>query len=221
MMIWILNILKARGSGVMAVFLLIRHGITDAVGRILAGRMPGVHLNVEGRAQAEQLGQRLSDVPVDFLYSSPLERAKETAAPIASAAGLKVQVCEEITEIDFGEWSGKRIDDLLDLPTWRQFNTFRSGTRIPGGESMSEVQVRMVSQIEKMRRESPDALIALVSHADPIKAAIAYYAGISLDLLLRIEVGPASVSALSINDYGPQILCVNDCGGSPPYHRPW
>jgi probable phosphoglycerate mutase len=202
----------------MAVFLLIRHGHNDSIGRTLVGRSAGVRLNGLGNAQAEALAERLAAVRLDAVYSSPLERARETAAPIARRQGLAVGICEGIQEIDFGAWAGKSFADLEPDPRWRQFNTFRSGTRVPGGELMVEVQTRMVGEMERLRQELPAGRFALVSHGDPIKSALFHYAGVPLDLILRFEISLASVSIVDIRDTGPRILCINHSGSDlPPF----
>jgi len=193
----------------MAVFLLIRHGHNDTVGRRLGGRLSDIHLDARGRNQTEELAERLAEVPVRRIYSSPLERCLETAEPLARRLDLEINLLEDINEIEFGDWAGRSFDELNGNPLWRRFNTFRSGTRIPGGELFIEVQNRMVAAIEKLRGEFPDDVIALFSHGDPIKTALCHYAGIPLDFVLRLEISLASVSALAINDGGPRILCIN------------
>lgn len=185
------------------------------VGNAIAGRVPGVALSPEGESQAEQLAEQLAALRIDGIYSSPRERTKTTAAAIASHLGLEVQTCAGLDEIEFGEWQGRTFEDLENDPLWRRFNQFRSGARTAGGEFMLQVQARMVKTLEELRDEFPNQVIALVSHSDPIKAAIACYAGISLDLMLRVEISPASVSIISLDDYGPYILCVNHMGQLP------
>ncbi len=201
----------------MTVFLLIRHGSTDMLGQTIAGRMPGVHLNPEGVNQAQRLSERLADAPIERIYCSPIERTLETAAPLASRLRLEIEVKEAFTEVDFGDWTGGAIQELGTIPKWRQFNLFRSGSRIPGGEMLVEVQSRMVAEMEKLRELLPDSTVAIVSHGDVIKSALAHYAGIPLDLFLRIEISPASVSIISVDDHGPRILCVNDTGELPKF----
>jgi probable phosphomutase (TIGR03848 family) len=201
----------------MTTFLLVRHAATDLVGRTIAGWMPGVHLNQEGRAQAERLAGRLTHVPIAAVYSSPLERARETAAPLATRLGLQVQIREGIGEIHFGEWTGRDFRGLAQVPKWRQFNLLRGSTRIPGGEFMLGVQARMVAELERLRERHPGDVVAVVSHGDVIKAAVGHYAGIPLDLLQRVEISPASVSVVAVNDYGPQILRINDTGELPSF----
>jgi broad specificity phosphatase PhoE len=200
----------------MATFLLTRHAHTHMVGEAIAGRMPGIGLTVEGRAQAEALAQRLAGLPIERICSSPLQRARETAEPLARHLGLAVEIDEGFDEIDVGAWEGVRFDELDADPHWQRFNRFRSGTRTPGGELIGEVQMRMVAALERLHREHPGGHIAVVSHGDPIKSALAYYAGIPLDLTLRIEVGLASVSVLALWDDGAQIRCINHTGDLPP-----
>ncbi|MBE0597180.1 MAG: histidine phosphatase family protein [Desulfuromonadales bacterium] len=197
----------------MAVFLLIRHADNNTVGESIAGRLPGIHLNAHGRRQAESLAERLAGTPLDGVFSSPLERTRETAATIAGRQRVEVEICPGLLEIDYGEWAGVRFCDLESDPRWRQFNTFRSGTRVPGGELMVEVQARMVGEMEELRRRYPHGTLALVSHGDPIKTAIAHYAGFPLDLMRRFEISLASVSVLEINDHGPQIVSINSLEG--------
>lgn len=190
-------------------FYFIRHAAHGLLGRILAGRMPGVHLSAQGQTQAEALAQALSHLPITAVYSSPLERAQETAAPLARALGREVQICMEIQEMDFGEWTGAQFDTLAGDLHWSYFNTYRSGTGAPGGERMLEVQARMIAAVDCLRHAHPEEHIALIGHGDPIKAALAYFLGVHLDLFQRIEISPASVSAVEIADWGPRVLYVN------------
>jgi probable phosphoglycerate mutase len=200
----------------MTRFLLIRHATTDAVGKRLSGRKPGVHLNAAGQGQAQQLAERLADVPVTAIYSSPLERALETAAPIAEKLHLGTIVCEDFLEIDFGDWTDRPFDELQNDPQFGLFNSFRSSTRIPGGELMLEAQTRIVAGLNRLRTQHPGQTVAVVSHADLIKAAVAYYAGIHLDLFQRIEISPASVNVIEIYEETARILLLNDTGGIRP-----
>lgn len=146
------------------------------------------------------------------VYSSPLERALETAEPIAHNAGVPVQASSAFGEIQFGEWTGRTLEELAPLPDWQRFNTYRSTTRIPGGELMLEVQARVLSELQGLQTKHPDQTIAVVSHGDAIRAAIAHYAGIHLDLMSRFEIGTASVSVVEVNEYGPRITLLNDTG---------
>lgn len=199
----------------MTTFLLIRHATTDAVGKSLAGRKPGVRLNAKGRTQAEVLAARLTEAPIASIYSSPLERARETAEPLARQLNLEVQICNGLNEIHFGEWTGRKLEELAPVPEWQRFNCFRSGTRIPGGELMLEAQARVITELERLREKHPGEVIAVITHGDLIKAAIAHYAGVHLDLFQRIEIDPASVSIVVLSDYGPRILRLNDTGALP------
>jgi probable phosphomutase (TIGR03848 family) len=193
----------------MTRFLLIRHGMTDAVGKAIVSWTPGVHLNDAGRAQAEQLPALLDGIPIDAVYSSPLERARETAAPLAARRGLEVHYREAFGEVRFGDFSGRTIAELDTDAEWRKFTAFRSGIRAPGGELTIEVQARFVSELEKLRGEHREQNIAIVSHADSIKAALAHYLGAPLDLFDRIVVYPASVSVIDIGDAGALIQRIN------------
>jgi probable phosphoglycerate mutase len=202
----------------LATFLLIRHAAHALGGDRIAGRTPGVPLSPDGRRQAAELSERLAALPVQALYCSPIQRARETAAPLAARWRLPVQVREEISELDFGEWSGQPLDELRPQERWQRFNRFRSGTRAPGGELMLETQARIVTFMQALRDEHPDQFVALVSHGDVIKSAVAYYLGVPLDLFQRLEIGLASVSVVHIGDYGPWVLCVNETGRvSLPY----
>jgi probable phosphomutase (TIGR03848 family) len=192
--------------------LLIRHGQTDWIGRAIAGRQPGVHLNAEGQAQALRLRDRLRHLPITTIYSSPLERARETAAPLAAALGVEVRSCDEAVELDFGRWTGSAMAALADDPGWRRFNSWRGTTRAPGGELMPEVQTRIVRAIVRIRAEHAGEAVAVFSHGDVIRSAVAYFAGVSLDLFHRIEIRPASVSSLRFWDDGVLVLGFNDTG---------
>lgn len=193
----------------MTTFLLIRHATTDAVGKRLAGRAAGMHLNKEGIMQARLLAGRIHHLPIRNLYTSPLERAIETAMPVAEKRDIKPVICEEITEMECGEWTNRDFENLRNDPGFRLFNSMRSITRIPGGELMIEVQHRMITKIEQLKKKHAGELVAMVSHSDPIKAVIAYYAGIPLDFLQRMEISPASVSIIRFFEESVHLLQVN------------
>jgi probable phosphoglycerate mutase len=193
----------------MTTFLLIRHAETDDLGQALSGRRSGVGLNAAGRRQAEQLAARLAGEGIAAVYSGPLERVRETARPLAERLGLEVREAPELDEIDLGEWSGQSFEALNCRDDWRRFNSVRSCTRAPGGELMLEVQARGVGFLQRLCGERPGAAVAVVSHADVIKAVLAYYLGLPLDLAQRLEVSPASVSVLALEEGGPRVLCVN------------
>lgn len=200
----------------MTRFLLIRHATTDAVGKRLSGRTPGVSLNEEGRAQAQKLAEQLGNLPIQALYSSPLERAVQTAQPIGKLKGLEPIICEEVLEMDFGQWTNCTFKELESQPLFQHFNSFRSNTRVPGGELMLEAQTRIVRGLEKLASQHPNQTVAVVSHADLIKAAVAYYAGIHLDMFQRLEISAASVSILEVYEETARILVINYTGDLKP-----
>jgi probable phosphomutase (TIGR03848 family) len=194
----------------MSTFYLIRHGRNDHLTKgLLAGRLPNVHLNDDGRAEADRLASILAEVGIERIFSSPLERALETAQPLARKTGLDIEVSSEILEINFGDWTGQAMRDLDLDRDWKNFNLYRSGTRIPNGETMLEAQIRMVAFLENLQLQKPNQTVALFSHGDPIKSIFAYYLGIPLDLFTRIEITPGSYSILRLEDWGPQILAIN------------
>jgi len=190
-------------------FLLIRHGLTDAVGKTITGRLPGVHLNDSGRKQAEGLPARLGGWKIEAIASSPLERALETADPLARRLRLKVSVFDALSEVDFGGWSGMTLDQLNQLPEWRLYNTFRSSTRAPGGELATEVQTRMAAVLTGLARQHPDQTVAVISHADAIRLALVHFLGMPIDLMHRVEIRPASLSVVRLAEWGPQVASIN------------
>jgi len=197
----------------MTTFLLVRHGETDAVGRSIMGWAPGWHLNENGRRQAERLGARLAELPIRAIYTSPLERAVETAQAIAGHHGLAPQTDPDFGEFHAGEWQGISLEDLGKRDDWRRFNTIRSLTRAPGGEIAVETQARVVRKLHALAGRHDRETVAVVSHGDPLRAGIAYFLGIPLDMLLRFEVHPASLSVVELGEWGSKVLCVNDRGG--------
>ncbi len=197
--------------------LLIRHATNDW---IASGKLPcrttGVHLNERGRSEAEALAERVAALPVQAIYSSPLERAMETAQIVATRCNLPVQVVEGVQETDCGEWQGQVIEELAKTDLWRTIQLYPSGFRFPGGETFTHIQARMVTAIDELRTAHPGQLIAVFSHADPIKVAVAYFAGIPLDLFQRIAISPASISEFAFTAYGPHLLRINDGAHLPP-----
>ena len=193
----------------MTTFALVRHAPHDLVGHALVGRAPGVSLSPDGRRQAEAVAERLEPGSIQALYSSPLERARATAAAIAGRLGLEVQIADELNEIDYGAWTNRAVADLHDLAVWRLFTVFGSGSRVPGGESLIEVQGRMLRLLERLCAAHPEQTVALVSHGDVIRATLAHYLGVPLDLFQRLEISPASVSLLRVGRYGPEVLLIN------------
>ena len=184
----------------MTVLCLVRHGTTDAVGNSLSGRMTGVPLNREGAEQAARLGSFFASAPLAAVYSSPLERALQTASAIALSHGLPVQERADLTDIDFGEWTGKSLNELRDDVTFRRFNQQRALGCPPKGEPASEVQARMVRASFEIARLHPRSSVVVVGHADPVRAALAFFLGMSLDLAQRLEISPGSISRLELDD---------------------
>lgn len=193
--------------------LLVRHGQTPTTGKVLPGRAKGLHLADEGRKQAEIAAERIGALgKVDAVYSSPLERAKETAAPISKALGLRTKVDRGLFECDFGDWTGAELKKLMKLPEWQTVQRAPSTFRFPNGESFTEMQTRMVTTLDRLRLAHPGGTIVCVSHADTIKAAVAHALGTHIDLFQRIVISPASVSALTWHAGGPIVLAVNSTG---------
>lgn len=172
--------------------LLIRHGTTPTTGQVLPGRAPGLHLSEKGGRQAQEVAQRLAGLPLDAVYTSPMERARETAGP----TDPRPRVLGDLIECDFGEWTGRRLSELATLPEWRQVQREPSQFRFPGGESFMEMQERMLRGIRGAAAAHPGGVVALFSHADPIKAAVAEFLGLALDDFQRIRIDTASVSVL-------------------------
>jgi len=201
----------------MTTFLLIRHANCDPVGQVISGRAAGVHLNDRGKAEAEALATRLGILPIRAVYSSPLERALETAAAVAASQRLPVETAPGLVEIDFGEWTGRTLADLDQLPDWKLFNSFRSSARIPGGERAAEVLSRALAELDRLCRAHAGAgeLVAVVSHGDVLRAVIAHFIGVPTDLFQRIELSPASVSILALEVHGPRLLLLNSTGEWP------
>ncbi|MGE5647497.1 MAG: histidine phosphatase family protein [Acidobacteriota bacterium] len=187
--------------------LLVRHCDNDYSRNTVMGWMPGVHLNEKGRAQAEALAERLAGVQA--IYSSPLERARETAAPLARRLGLEVRICEALAEVRTGDWTTRTFREMENDPEWLHFNRHRSTARIPGGETMLEVQARMVSALEQMRCAHPDSVVVAVSHGDPIRAALLHYLGAPLDFIPRMELHMGSVSTVAFHEWGPVVVRFN------------
>jgi probable phosphoglycerate mutase len=192
-------------------FYLIRHCERIDDPQRLVGRTPGVHLSERGRAQAERIARRLAGETLHRVFCSPLERTRQTAAPLARAKQLPLEVCAEIGEIDAGAWTGRTFPQLdADDEHWRRYNHFRSGTPIPGGESVPLIQARFVGEMLSLRERLPGEGIALVSHADPIKIALAYFLGMPADFYDRIEIGLGSISVLALHAWGAKALRLNE-----------
>jgi probable phosphoglycerate mutase len=194
--------------------LLVRHALTASTGRILPGRAPGLRLSAEGARQAEALARRIGGGPrVTAVYTSPLERARETAAVIARALGLGVGVEPGFLECDFGRWTGRSLARLRRTSGWRAIQHHPSGFRFPGGESFVEMQARIASAIGRIVGAHPRQTVVAVSHADPIRVAVVHAVGAHLDTLRRIVIAPASVTAIAYGPLAPTVLTVNSVGG--------
>jgi len=204
----------------MSVLLLIRHGHTDSAGKRLTSWMPGVHLSERGREEAERLARRLDGIPVAAVYSSPLERCRETAAPLADARGLPVESREDLGEVRFGAWTDRTLAQLRHTRLWTAAQHSPSTVRFPEGESYLEVQDRALAEVERLVAAHPKQAIAVVSHGDVIRLLLAHFAGIHLDLFQRLAVDPASVSVIAAGE-GPRIVCkMNDTGDLSVLERP-
>jgi probable phosphoglycerate mutase len=196
----------------MQLILLIRHGLAEYKPGRLYGWTPGVHLSSDGREQAKRLAERLEPVPLKALYSSPLERCCETAEAIAVERKLKVEVVDDLGEVQYGSWTGKTFRSLAKKPLWRIVQTVPSQATFPGGESLLELQRRGVAAIEGIRSKHKSGVVAAVSHADMIKAIVAHYLGMHLDLFQRIHVETASVTAIAFFGAFPRVLRIGDTG---------
>ncbi|HLA99309.1 MAG TPA: histidine phosphatase family protein [Anaerolineales bacterium] len=195
----------------MPLLLLIRHGENEYVtnGR-LAGRSPGVHLNDKGKSQAQAIAERLKPVPIKAIYSSPLERALETAAPLAEAKNLEIIPRQGLSETDFGDWQGKTLKSLRRRKLWRLVQSAPSRMRFPGGETFAECQLRVTQELEAIAAQhKPKEMIVCFFHSDPIKLAVAYYLGMPLDYFQRLMIAPASISSLLLSVAGARLLNLN------------
>jgi probable phosphoglycerate mutase len=205
-------------SNLTTYVLLIRHGENDWVGTDrLAGRTPGVHLNEKGTQQAADLAQLLTQQPIAAVYSSPLERCLQTAQPTAAALGLPVQIENALIEVDYGDWRGANLKELAKLPEWQMVQHFPSTFRFPQGETLREVQSRVVAGIEVLHNQHPNQVIALFSHGDIIRTAIAHYIGAPLDLFQRVAISTAAISVVGFTDQRPQVLAVNYTAALPKF----
>ena len=201
--------------------LLVRHGLTPTTGKLLPGRATGLHLSDKGREQAVHAAERIAElVKVDAVYASPLERARETAAPIAAALKQRVRIDKGLLECDFGEWTGGELKALMKLPEWNTVQRAPSTFTFPGGESFTAMQNRIVGTIDRLRAAHPGGVIVCVSHADPIKAAVAHALGTHIDLFQRIVISTCSVTAVAYGAGAPVVLTGNSTGGSLAELRP-
>jgi len=197
-------------SGLSTTVYLVRHASHADLGVRLSGRAPHVPLSAAGIAQAARLALRLAREAVAAIHSSPLERARATAAAIAARLGVGVEVAPALNEVDFGDWTGRRFDELSGDPAWARWNERRALARPPGGETMAAAQTRAVAHVERVAAAHPNRAVVLVSHCDTIRAVIAHYLGLSLDNLLRFDVEPASISTMLVGRWGARLVSLNE-----------
>lgn len=194
----------------MAIFLLVRHGQNDMVGVKLAGRLPGVHLNDKGTAQARQLAANLAHLPIKAIHASPLDRARETAEPIARIHNLPVEINEGLQEIDFGAWQGKSIKQLRRRKLWKEVQEHPSGFCFPDGETFTEAQSRISGTLQTLSKTYAEKdIIVCVGHSDAIRLAVAHFLGMPLDAFQRLRIDTASVTALYLNDSAIHFAAIN------------
>lgn len=208
----------------MQLVLLIRHGLAEYKPGRLYGWTPGVHLSAEGRDQVKRLAERLEPVKLNAIYSSPLERCSETAQAILAGRKLNIDVVEGLGEVKYGSWQGKTFKSLIKQPLWRTVQMVPSQATFPGGESLLAMQTRGVLAIEEIRKKHKQGTIAVVSHADMIKALVAHYLGLHLDLFQRIHIDTASLTAIAFHGAFPRIVRMSDTGDysslAPPVAPP-
>jgi probable phosphomutase (TIGR03848 family) len=208
-----------RATPSATVVCLVRHGSTPSTGKVLPGRARGLHLSDAGRGEAEQLAERFRPLEVGAVYASPLERARETAAPVAAAVGQEVAIERGLVECDFGEWTGAELAALRRRPEWKSVQRHPSGFRFPGGESFAELQVRLQETVLELCARHRGQAVVAVSHADCIKAVVALALGVPLDLFQRIVIGTCSTTVVAYGGDGPAVLTMNSYG-PPPGLRP-
>ncbi len=201
----------------VSIIILVRHGHTPTTGKILPGRAKGLHLSELGKEQASKVATNLSMLDnVTAVYASPMERTLETAKPIASAFGLKVQRNRGLIEADFGKWTGRKLSDLRKLSDWEIVQKNPSLFRFPDGESFIEIQSRMVETITRISDKHRGEIVIAVSHADTIKAFLTAMLGTPLDLFQRLHISPCSVSPVILGNGSPFVLAVNASGANIP-----
>jgi probable phosphoglycerate mutase len=192
--------------------LLVRHAVTAATGNRLSGWLPGHHLSEEGVRQAEAVAARLAGLPVKAIYSSPLERCRETAEIIARHHRPGVVTVDDLGEIRYGDWQGRSFKTLYRTKAWVELTQRPADFRFPGGETIREAQTRGVGAIEALRPKHKADMVIVASHADMIRLIVAAYLGLSLDLYQRMSIAPASVTALLLGDRIPHLIKLADSG---------
>jgi probable phosphoglycerate mutase len=193
------------------IFFLIRHAEHDDVGRYLPGRLDDVDLGRAGQSQAQQLADRMASEPLAGILSSPRKRTVETAKPIAVACGIeRISIRQELDEIDFGAWSGKTFEELNGDAAWQMWNDQRQNARTPNGETMQDTQQRVVGLMDALRQQHPNRYLALISHADVIKAAVCKVLGLQLGDCFRFDIEPASITTIVHGDWGSKLIRLNE-----------
>jgi probable phosphoglycerate mutase len=205
----------------MATLLLVRHGLTSMTGPVLAGWTPGIHLNDRGKEQAAALGERLLEVPLAAIVTSPLERCQETAAAIAAGRDLAPTTDERLGECRYGDWTGQELKKLAKDPLWKVVQAHPSAAAFPGGEALRDTQSRAVDAVrEHDAAVGDDATWLAVSHGDVIKAIVADALGVHLDMFQRIQIDPCSLTVIRYTTLRPFVVRLNDVGGSVADLRP-
>ncbi len=194
----------------MTVFHLLRHGEHGLLGRVLAGRMPGVGLTERGRAEIAAIAERLAGEPIAAIYSSPLQRTRESAEIVAARLQLPIEFRDDVIELDFGEWTGSTFDAIRADPRWEAWRTHRSIAAIPGGESMRQVQRRAVDALIDINQHHPHQTVVVVSHGDVIRSALLFALGMPLDSYNSIEISQGGVSTIRIDAGGIRVLTLNE-----------
>jgi broad specificity phosphatase PhoE len=192
---------------------LIRHAVTPETGKRLSSLDPDISLSAAGQAMAKELGKHLSPIQFDAIYSSPVQRCRETASAVATGRKLRVRSDKAFTEADFGTWLGRPLRSLYKLKAWQELMTSASRFRFPEGETLEEVQRRSVAGVERLAVQHKNSTIAVATHADVIRVVLAHYLGMPLDLVHRLDAGPASVSVIDLHPSGPvQVPMMNHMG---------
>lgn len=194
----------------MTVVHLLRHGEHGLLGRVLAGRMPGVGLTERGRAEIAAVADRLAGENIAALYASPLQRTRESAEIVAARLGLPIEFRDDVIELDFGEWTGATFDAIRADPRWQAWRLQRSLASLPGGESMRQVQRRMVEALLEIGERHADQSVVVVSHGDVIRSALLFALGMPLESYNRFEVGQGSLSTIRLDAGGICVLAINE-----------
>ncbi len=197
----------------MGLVFLVRHGLTAQTGRLLYGRTPGIDLDRRGVAQADALVERFDGVRLSAIYSSPLERCRQTVNPLASARRLTVRTDDALLEMDAGTWTGRTLAQLRRTKAWRTVQQTPSAFAFPGGEAFTDAQARVVAAIDRLARRHRRGAIVVATHGDIVRIALAHYQAMPLDEFQRIVIDTVGVSALLLGDGRPHVLLVNDAGG--------